>query len=144
MADPVIVDGDMASFLPSFGVATVVVRPGPITGSGPPTFGGKAICIEGDEASVEVAGCVYMTPQYSIPGSGTLKIDALAGDQVAQKSTIDGTPMILKGGSFTAKFEVQSPAQQPPPGPGSPIPDSTTAYSGSGSFVTTNTKLTAT
>jgi hypothetical protein len=144
MADSVIVDGDLATFLPSFGAATVVVRPGQITGSGPPTFNGNAICIEGDEASVEVAGCVYVTPQYSIPGSGTLKIASLAGDQVAQKSSIEGNAMILKGGSFRAKLEVQSPAQQPPPGPGSPIRDSTTEYSGTGSFLTTNIKLKAT
>ncbi len=144
MSDSVIVDGDTATFMPSFGAATVVVRPGRIAGSGPPTQGGKAICIDGDESSVEVAGCMYMTPQYSIPGSGTLKIDSLAGDQLTQKSSVGGTPMILKGGNFKAKFEVQSPAKQPPPGPGSPIPDSTPQYSGSGSFVTINTELKAT
>jgi hypothetical protein len=62
---------------------------------------------------------------------------------VAQKSSVDGTAMILKGGNFTAKFQVQSPAQQPTPS-GSPVPDGSTEYSGSGSFVTTNTKLKAT
>lgn len=141
MGDYVIVDGDKANFLPSFGAATVVVQPGTITGSGPATFDGKKLCIEGDESSVSVAGCMYMTPQYSIPGTGTLKIDSLAGDQVATKTHTDGTAVILKGGNFNATFEVQSPAQQPPPGPGSPIPDSTSQYSGNGSFVTTNSKF---
>jgi hypothetical protein len=144
MSDFVIVDGDTALFLPSFGAATVVVQPGQITGSGPAGFNGSPLCVDGDEASVEVPGCVYMTPQYSIPGSGTLKIDSLASDQLAQKSTTGDTALILKGGNFNAKFEVQSPAQQPPPGSGSPIPDSTTSYSGSGSFITSNTKYKAT
>ena len=143
MSDFVIVDGDTAVFMPSFGPATVVVLPGQITGSASPGFTGKALCVEGDESSVEVAGCAYMTPQYSIPGTGTLKIDGLASDQVAQKSTSGGTALILKGSSYTAKFEVQSPAQQPTPS-GSPVPDSSPSYTGSGQFITTNTKLKAT
>lgn len=144
MSDTVILDGDLALFLPVFGAATVVALPGRITGSGPPTLGGRAICIQGDESSVEVPGCMYMTPQYSIPGTGTLRIAALAGDQSAQKSRIGGQPMLLRGGRFTAKFQVQAPAQQPPPGTAPPIPDSTPEYSGSGSFIATNLKLTAT
>jgi hypothetical protein len=70
-----------------------------------------------------------------------LKIAALAGNQVAKKTKTNGKGMILKGAQFTAKFEVQSPAQQPPPGPGSPIPDATPQYSGQGMFQTTNTKF---
>ena len=141
MADFILIDGDIANFLPAFGAAVVVVQPGNITASGPATLNGKKICIEGDEQSVEVPGCMYMTPQYSIPGTGTLKIDSLSSDQIAQKTNTDGTPVILKGSTFTAKFEVQSPAKQPPPGPGSPIPDATTQYSGNGTFMTTNTKF---
>ena len=141
MGDYILIDTDKASFMPSFGAATVVVRPGDLRGSGPATLDGKKYCVEGDEASVSVPGCMYMTPQYSIPGTGTLSIDSLAGDQTAQKTKTGGKAVLLKGSSFTAKFEVQSPAQQPPPAAGSPIPDSTTQYSGSGSFITTNTKL---
>lgn len=141
MSDYILIDADKASFEPGFGAATVVVRPGDLTGSGPATLGGKPLCVEGDEGSVSVSGCMYTTPQYSIPGTGTLSIDSLAGDQTAQKTRTGGKAVLLKGGSFTAKFEVQSPAQQPPPGPGSPIPDSTPQYSGSGSFITTNSKF---
>jgi len=140
MSDFVIIDGDTAMFMPNFGAAIVVVQPGQITGSGPATFGGSPMCIDGDETSVEVPGCMYMTPQYSIPGTGTLKIDALASDQLATKSTTDGTALILKGGNFTAKFEVQSPAQMPPP---PSTPDATPFYSGNGNFITTNSKYTA-
>jgi hypothetical protein len=144
MGDFIIIDGDIANFIPAFGQAVVVVQPGNITGSGPATINGKPICVDGDEASVEVPGCMYIAGPYSIPGSGTLKIDALAGNQLASKTNTGGKKVILKGSQFTAKFEVQSPAQQPPPGPGSPIPDSTTSYSGQGMFVTTNVKVNGT
>ncbi len=144
MGDYILIDGDIANFLPAFGAAVVVVQPGTLTASGPATLDGKKLCVEGDESSVEVPGCMYMTPQYSIPGTGTLKIDALAGDQVAKHTNTGGTPVMLKGSMFTAKFEVQSPAKQPPPGPGPPIPDATPSYSGNGSFTTTNVKLTGT
>lgn len=143
MSDFVLIDGDMAVFQPNFGAAVVVPQPGKIKGSGPATQGGKKICIAGDEKSVAVQGCMYMTPQYSIPGSGTLKIDALAGNQQAGKSQTGGKAMLLKGGGFTAKFEVQSPAQQPTPS--GPVPDATPVYSGgTGTFIATNTKFRAT
>ena len=131
-------------FMPNFGAAVVVVQPGNLMASGPATLNGKKICVDGDETKVSVPGCTYMTPQYSIPGTGTLKIAALAGNQKATKTNTGGKAMLLKGGNFTAKFEVQSPAKQPPPGPGSPIPDATPQYSGSGMFVTTNVKFQAT
>ncbi len=127
--------------MPSFGAAMVVVQPGEMKASGPTTLNGKKICVDGDEKKVSVPGCTYMTPQYSIPGTGTLKIAALAGDQKATKTKTGGKAVLLKGGNFTAKFEVQNPAKQPPPGPGSPIPDPTPQYSGSGMFITTNFKF---
>lgn len=138
MADFIVIDGDTAQFIPTFGAAVVIVQPGTITGSGPATLNGKALCIEGDEGSVSVPGCMYMTPQYSIPGTGTLNVDSLAGDQVATKTQTGGTPLILKGNQFTAKFEVQSPAQQPSV---PPVPDATPSYSGNGMFITSNTKF---
>jgi hypothetical protein len=141
MPDFILIEGDKAMFLPTFGAAIVVVKPGDLQGSGAATLNGKKVCVDGDEKHVSVSGCPYMTPQYSILGSGTLKIDALAGDQKAQKTHTAGKAVLLKGGQFTATFEVQTPAQQPPSGPGSPIPDATTQYSGQGMFVTTNTKF---
>lgn len=138
--DYVLVDGDQAMFQPSFGAATVVVRPGQLTASGPATLGGKKLCLVGDENSVVVQGCMYTTPSHPIPGTGTLEIAALAGDQQASKTSTGGTAWLLVGGTFSAKFTVQQPAQQPAP-PGPPVPDSTPQYAGRGSFVTTNTKL---
>jgi hypothetical protein len=141
VADFILIDGDVVMFMPAFTPAIVVVQPGKLAASGPATIGGKKICVDGDESKVSVPGCTYMTPQYSIPGTGTLKIAALAANQKAKKTKTGSTLVLLKGGNFTAKFEVQSPAQQPPPGPGPPIPDATPQYSGNGMFVTTNMKF---
>jgi hypothetical protein len=141
MTDFILIHGDKANFIPSFGLATVAVRPGDMIGSGPATFDGKRICLEGDESRLSVPGCLYFTPQYSIPGSGTLKIATLAGNQKAGKIKAGDKAVLLKGGNFTARFEVQFPAQQPPTGPNPPIPDPTPQYSGSGMFITANFKF---
>lgn len=141
MPDVILIDGDKANFLPMFGPAIVVVKPGTLKGSGPATLKGKKCCVDGDEKKVSVPGCTYMTPQYPIPGTGTLKIAALAGNQKAKKTQTGGKAVLLKGSNFTAKFQVQNPAKQPPPSPGPPIPDATRQYSGKGMFISTNTKF---
>jgi len=142
MGDFVLIDGDQAMFVPAFGAATVVVRPGQLTGSGPLKVTGKAACVSGDESSVSVPGCLYMAPPYVIPGTGTLEISALAGDQLAPTSKTGGKQLMVKGSTFTAKFSVQAPAMQPAP-PAPPVPDPVSQYSGSGSFITTNTNTKA-
>ena len=144
MPDYVLIEGDLAVFLPTFGAATVIVRPGQMKGSGTVTWDGKNLCVDGDEKQLAVPGCSYFTPVYSIPGVGTLKIAALAANQQAKHALANGKAVLLKGGQFTAKFEVQAPAQQPPPAPGPPIPDSMRTYSGLGSFTTFNTNYQAT
>jgi Contractile injection system spike tip protein len=144
MADFVLLENDIANFLPAFGVATVVVQPGTLKASGPATAEGRKICVDGDESQVEVPGCSYVAPPHTIPGVGTLKISALADDQKATKTNTGGKAVLLKGSQFDATFEVQAPAQQPPPGPGSPVPDATKEYSGNGTFTTTNMKFQAT
>ena len=142
MSDLVLMDGDQVVFLPAFSPAIVIVQPGKLAGSGPATLNGKAICVDGDETKVSVPGCAYMTPSHPIPGTGTLKIAALAGNQKATHTQTGGKPVLLKGAMFTAKFEVQSPAQQPTPG--GPVPDGSPQYSGQGQFVTLNSKVCAT
>jgi hypothetical protein len=137
MADFILIDGDKAIFLPNFRVAVVVVRPGDLKGSGPGTLDGKRLCVDGDETKVKVPDCDYTTLTYSTPGTGTLKIAALASDQKAQKTNTGGKPVLLKGGIFTAEFEVQVPAKQLNP----PGADATRQYSGSGYFVTKNVKF---
>lgn len=138
MTDVVILDGDLATFLPAFGAAVVVVRPGTMQASGQPTLLGKKICVEGDESKLQVPGCMYTTPAYPIPGVGTIKISALAGNQKSKKTNSGNKAIILKGSQFTAVFEVQTPAQQPQPT--GTVPDPVPQYSGNGSFNSMNTK----
>ena len=140
MADFILVTGDKAMFNPTFGQATVVALPGTLVGTGKDLINGKPVCVDGDEKKVIVPGCMYMTPQYSIPGVGTLSIQSLGGNQKAKKNKSGNKPVLLKGSTFTAKFQVMVPAQQPQPS-GPPIPDATPQYSGTGSFITTNLKV---
>lgn len=136
MLDYILVDGDIVNFNPTFGLATVVVRPGTLTASAVSKLRGKAMCVEGDEANVSVVGCAYIAGAFTIPGSGTLKIDALGSDQVARQTKVSGQPVLLKGTTFTAKFEVQIPAQQPS---SPPVADPNIQYpGGTGSFMTMN------
>lgn len=141
MGDKVLTDGDLVVFLPMFSPAIVVVQPGRIPGSGPAAIGGRKICVDGDEAQVSVPGCAYMTPSHPIPGIGTLKIASLAANQKAGTTQTGGKKVLLQGGLFTAKFEVQSPAQQPTPT--GPVPDAAPQYSGQGQFVPVNQQVSA-
>lgn len=141
MSDHVLIDGDKATFIPIFGEAPVIVQPGTLTASGPATVNDKKVCIAGDEDSVSVNACAYMTPSHPIPGTGTLRIEKLARDQTASKTRSGGTPVLLVGGSFEATFTVDSPAMKPKP-PAPPDSDPKQQYKGTGRFITTNTKLT--
>lgn len=139
MTDYILQEGDTVTFLPNFGAAIVVVQPGQLQGSGPATINGKKICVEGDEQNVSVPGCVYNAPPY-MGGTCTLKIDALADDQIATKTKTGGKAVLLKGSQFDAKFEVAPGGGGTDPSSGSK--DTTTEYTGGkGMFTTTNTKF---
>ncbi|MEM8639443.1 MAG: hypothetical protein AAGG51_11590 [Cyanobacteria bacterium P01_G01_bin.54] len=144
MSDFILIDGDKAKFLKSsFLPADIAVRDGQLTASGKGNLEGKAVCIEGDEATVIVQGCAYSTPSFStVKGVGLLKIKALGSDQVATKTNSLDTPILLKGSLFDAEFKVIVPAQQLV---GTALqPDSQLTYDGKGQFETSNNKWTAT
>lgn len=143
MSDFILVTGDTATFNSAFGVATVTVAPGTLVGTGKAKINKKQICVDGDEKSVVVPGCSYTASVYVTPGTGILTIESLAGNQKAQKTKSGGNPVLLKGATFTAKFQVTSPAQQPakPPAIPNPIPDATPQYSGTGTFTSTNSTV---
>jgi hypothetical protein len=141
MADLVLLDGDIVMFDAMFAPASVVVQPGKMAAKGKATCNGKKICIDGDEKSVSVPGCIYTTPVFTIPGTGTLKIANLAPNQKAMKSSDSGKKILIKGAKFIAQFEVQTPAQFQPPAPAPPQQDPMKKYMGTGSFQTTNQKL---
>ena len=140
MADYILTQGDLANFQPAFGAALVVVRPGILVGPGGATLTGKKICVDGDEAKVVVPGCMYTSGSFTVPGAGTLKIQALAPNQKALKTKSAKKPVLLKGASFIAVFEVQGPAMDVSSGV-SPVPDPVPQYVGSGTFLTTNMKF---
>ncbi len=142
MEDFVILHGDQVTFMPAFGAAVVVVRPGVMQGSGKMTLTGKKVCLEGDEKQLSVPGCLYTAGPFSIPGVGTIQISALSPNQLSKKTKLGGKALVLKGANLVAKLLVQTPAQQPAP-PGPPVPDPVPQYAGVGSFITTNVKLKA-
>lgn len=126
-------------FKPAFTTAMLVPAaptPGPITGSGQATVNGAMVCVQGDEASVQVP-VMYISPPFTIPGSGKLTIASLGPDQIAQQTSYVSKPAILKGSTFTALLSVVAPATQSTPG--GPVPDPTPTYMGTGQFVTSNT-----
>ena len=143
MADFVVVNGDTAMFLPTFGIANVTVAPGVIIGTGTADVNGASVCVEGDEASVVVPGGAYVTTAGHVtPGAGILTISGLGSDQVASSTDNNGTPLILMGTTFDATFTVVSPAVIPGTPPVSDVGG--TEYAGSGNFITTNTVVEAT
>ena len=140
MSDFILIDGDIVNFLPTFGQATVIPNPGNLKASGISSVQGKKVCIEGDEKEVKVPGCIYTTLTHVTPGTGTLKIESLAGDQITKKMKDSKKPVLLKGKQFNAVFEVQNPAKAPP----NNAPDPTKKYKGKGIFMTSNLKWKAT
>jgi hypothetical protein len=139
--DFAVVHGDQAVFDPQFPPAVVSASPGLISGSSVSKTGGLIVCVEGDESTVVVAGAVYFTPSFPIPGAGTLTIESLNPDQKALDTASNGRKVILKGTKFRARFQVSAPAQVSTPS--GPVFDPNPIYSGTGSFATTNTKVKA-
>lgn len=138
--DAIIIDGDQVNFLPVFGSALVSVQPGKMIASGKTTIKGKKVCVDGDEAKVEVANCSYIAPPFVVPGQGTLTIKKLGPDQLTKKSKSGTKSMILKGNMFIAEFKVTSQAKQPPP---TNVPDPVPMYPGQGKLIPANTKIKA-
>src|SRR2546425_5308445 len=138
MSDLIIVDGDQVNFIAAFTPAIVTVQPGKISSSAATTkVGSKGPCLEGDEKSVEVSGCSYNTPAFTITGLGTLKIKKLNSDQLTQTTQIESKKVILKGTMFDAEFKVDTQASVLV---GNVTKfDDTPTYSGKGSFVASNT-----
>lgn len=140
--DTIILDGDEAVFAPLFGAAIVVVQPGKIEGTGETTINGKKVCIEGDEKTVEIKNCSYISPPFVAPGFGTVKIQKLDKGQLTEKVTSGDNKVILRGIVFTAEFVVDSgkAAKMPPP---ANTLDTNPKYMGRGQFIPANTKIKA-
>lgn len=144
--DVVILDQDVVEFSPVCGAAIVMVKPGKIKASGKSTVNGISVCVSGDEKKVAISGCDYITAMHTKPGKGTLKINALASNQLTSKTKSGNKALILKGNQFDSIFEVQVPAQdiKPIASGGAPIPDATPFYAGKGQLIPSNKKIKAT
>jgi hypothetical protein len=131
------VTGDMIQVtIPPPTIVPQLMAPVPLTGSGKNVLvGGKLICLEGDELPPSLRGpLTYTAPPFVIPGTGTLEITLMPNNKTAQ--TENGKKILIKGATFTAKFNVQTPAQQPTPG--GPVPDPVAVKPGTAQFITTN------
>jgi len=137
MSDFIIIDNDEVHFNSTFQNAFIIPVPGNIKGTGGATLSGKKVCIDGDEASVEVTNVTYISPPY-VGGQCTLLIDKLGKDQIADHTNSNQKKVILKGVMFEAVFEVTQPGTDPASG----NPDPNFMYSGgTGYFKTNNTKF---
>ena len=131
--DAILLDGDWVEFQPVFAPAVVTVRPAQLVASGHDAVGGRRMCVEGDERTVRVDGCPYVSAQYVSGGIGVLTIQMLHPTSLARKTTSLGRKVLLKGGPFVARFQVTAPAVFMAP-TGQPIPDPMPLYTGSGLF----------
>ncbi|MPY24381.1 hypothetical protein [Shewanella sp. YLB-07] len=131
MKSPVILDGDGLKFDPKFGIRTVTITaPTMITGSGHATIGETKMCIQGDEAKVQLAA-TYTTESHTVAGTGIVSIQALDSSQLAQ-GRLSGGVLITEGQqTFTASFLPSIPATTPPP---ASAPDAPAPSTGTGEF----------
>ncbi len=131
-----IFDGDQVFFLPIPGTTIIPMLQGVMKANSKVVFGGKKLCVEGDEKKV-VVPCTYMTPAYTIPGTGNLIIEKLAADQLSKKAKMGNKRIIRKGTFFQSKFQAIVKAMNPVSG----SPDPVGVYSGQGQLITSNSKI---
>lgn len=121
-------------------VAPMLAAPVPLVASGLSKVGEVAVCLKGDELPQSLqAPMPYVCAPYTIPGMGTVAV-TLAASNTTQHAKDSDTAMLLKGGSFQAKFTVTVPAQMPPP---ASTPDPVATKTGTALFITTNAVATA-
>jgi hypothetical protein len=140
--DFVIVTGDMIQVtIAPPAIVPQLMAPVPLIGTSQKVvLGGKPICLEGDELPPSLkASMPYTAPPFVIPGTGTLEIKLMPTNTTIP--TDNGKKILIKGATFVAKFNVQTPAQQPTPG--GPVPDPVAVKPGTAQFITTNVQVKA-
>lgn len=142
MGDFIIKTGDQIQIsVPPPAVVPQLMAPIPLTGSSTNVMiGGVAACLQGDELPPSIQGpLMYTSPPYVTPGTGSIQIILAPSNLTA--TTPNGKPVLLKGETFQAIFQVQSPAMMPTPA--GPQPDPLMAKMGTAQFITTNSTVTA-
>ncbi|WP_420717233.1 hypothetical protein [Streptomyces sp. H27-G5] len=118
-------------------IIPAAAAPVPLTGSSVKMKVEKmSVCLEGDELpqSLKVP-LAYTAGPYTTPGQGALTLTLTPANKTS-KTKCEGKYILIKGGDFTAKFDVSTPAQQP----GSPpTSDPQLVKNGIAKFATTNT-----
>lgn len=142
MGDFLIKTGDQIQItVPPPAMVPQLMAPVPLTGSSTDVLvAGSPACLQGDELPPAIQGpLTYTSPPYVTPGTGTLQIVLAQANLTAV--TPNGKAMLLKGETFQAIFNVQSPAMMPTPA--GPQPDPLMVKQGTAQFITTNTTVTA-
>jgi len=118
-----------------------LMAPVPLVGSSQNlVVGGAPACLEGDELPPAIkVPLTYTAPPFVTPGTGTLQLTLTPTNKTLM--TENGKKILIKGQQFIAKFNVQTPAQQPTPA--GPVPDPVAVKPGTAQFITTNVMTTA-
>jgi hypothetical protein len=142
MGTKVIIDGDMIKItINPPCVVPQLIPPVPLVASGFSKITDKVVCVEGDELPPSIKSpLVYTAPPFVIPGTGTVKV-TLNDDNKTSVAKDKDKKMLLKGSTFQAEFDVQSPAKMPTPA--GPQPDPMSTYKGTAQFITTDTVVTS-
>ncbi|HEX4701931.1 MAG TPA: hypothetical protein VH352_07375 [Pseudonocardiaceae bacterium] len=137
-ADFIIKTGDMLQVtITPPAIVPQLTAPVPLVGSSTSLIvGGSPACLQGDELPMVLqAPLPYTAPPFVIPGMGTLQL-TLTPTNTTMMTTNAGKKILVKGQQFIAKFNVQTPAQQPTPA--GPVPDPVAVKPGTAQFITTN------
>jgi hypothetical protein len=142
VGDFIIKTNDQIQFtVPPPTLIPMIAAPVPMIGTGTTVMVANVpICLQGDELPPPLrAPMPYTAPPFVTPGMGTLTV-MLLPTNLSQK-TVQGKPIILKGATFNATFNVSAPAMQPTPG--GPVPDPVMSKPLTVQFITTNTNTQA-
>ncbi|GAC1437534.1 MAG: hypothetical protein NVSMB65_11850 [Chloroflexota bacterium] len=134
MSDIVIKTGDMVKVtIPPPALVPALMAPVPLIGTGTTVMVAKQpVCLQGDELPPTLrVPLPYTAPPFVTPGMGTLTL-MLTPANMTQR-TQNGKPVLIKGASFTAQFQVTAPAMQPTPG--GPVPDPLMVKPGTAEFI---------
>jgi hypothetical protein len=134
VGDIIIKTGDMIQItIPPPAIVPALMAPVPLIGTGAQVLVSKQpVCLQGDELPPALrAPLPYTAPPFVTPGMGTLTL-ILMPNNMTQR-TVNGKPILIKGATFQAMFQVSAPAMQPTPA--GPIPDPVVVKPGTAQFI---------
>jgi hypothetical protein len=141
-SDFTIKTGDMIQVtIPPPAIIPALMAPVPLIGTCTSVMVAHMLaCLEGDELPpVLRAPLPYTAPPFVTPGVGTLSVMLTPTNKSLM--TKSGKPVLIKGGTFPAQFQVTVPAMQPTPG--GPVPDPLVVKTGTAQFITSTVNVKA-